>query len=85
MNPWWAFRKNENNGHSFLFAEAIKERSQDLDDLFCPTGSIWMAKTQAIIKSKSFYGPGQIFEEIDWIAAVDIDDYNDLNMAKSLS
>ena len=84
MNPWWAFRKNENNGHSFLFAEAIKERSQDLDDLFCPTGSIWMAKAQAIMKSKSFYGPGQIFEEIDWIAAVDIDDYNDLNMAKSL-
>ena len=44
-----------------------------------------MAKAQALIKSKSFYGPGQIFEEIDWIAALDIDDYNDFKMAKSLS
>lgn len=85
MNPWWAFRKNENNDYAFVFPEAIKDRSQDLDDLFCPTGSIWMAKAQALIKSKSFYGPGQIFEEIDWVAAVDIDDHNDLNMAKSLS
>ena len=85
MNPWWAFRKNENNDHSFLFPEAIKQRSQDMDDLFCPSGSIWMAKAKSLINSKTFYGPGQKFEEIDWIAAIDIDDYNDLNMAKALA
>jgi N-acylneuraminate cytidylyltransferase len=84
MNPWWAFKINENKSHSFIFDNAIKERSQDLEDLFCPTGSIWMAKVRALKKTRSFYNRNQQFFEIDWISAVDIDDENDLSFAKSL-
>mgnify|MGYP001308430546 CR=1 FL=1 len=84
MNPWWAFKINENKSHSFIFDNAIKQRSQDLEDLFCPTGSIWMAKVSALKKTHSFYNRNQQFFEIDWISAIDIDDENDLSFAKSL-
>ena len=53
MNPWWAFKSSTNNQHSFLFPDAIKKRSQDLEDLFCPTGSIWMANVDAFKESKT--------------------------------
>jgi CMP-N-acetylneuraminic acid synthetase len=86
MNPWWSFRfKNSNqNEHEYMFPNARLERSQDLDDLFCPTGSIWIAKSSQLKSSKSFYGDNYKFEEINWISAVDIDDYGDLSFAKAL-
>ena len=85
MNPWWAFKINQENKHSFVFDDALEMRSQDLEDLFCPTGSIWVAKARAFKESRNFYGHGQQFCEIDWISAVDIDDSNDLDFARSLA
>jgi len=85
MNPWWAFRMDKQNKHSFLFDDAIKRRSQDLDDLFCPTGSIWIAKAESLKKTRSFHINSQQFYEIDWVSAVDIDDENDLRFAISLA
>jgi N-acylneuraminate cytidylyltransferase len=85
MNPWWAFRLNDQKSHSFLFKDLTHQRSQDLDDLFCPTGSIWMAKAHALKSSNSFHGENQQFCEIDWIPSVDIDDEKDLQIAKSIA
>ena len=82
MNPWWAFIKKKNNKAVPLFPRQIKKRSQDLPNLYCPTGAIWIAKTNELIISKTFYGKGYCFEEIDWINAIDIDDYEDLKFAK---
>lgn len=84
MNPWWAFKLDSNGDHNFLFPDAIKKRSQDLDALFCPSGSIWIAKLSELEKERSFYGQGQIFSEIPWKSAVDIDDYKDLEFALGL-
>lgn len=84
MNPWWAFKFNESGGHESMFPDAQFQRSQDLDDLFCPTGSIWIANAKKLKDSKTFYGNNYKFEEINWISAVDIDDYDDLNFAKTL-
>jgi len=85
MNPWWAFKLDSLNDHSFLFADAMKQRSQDLDDLFCPTGSIWLGKADALKREGSFYGKNQKFSEIHWISAVDIDDETDMDFAKSIT
>ena len=86
INPWWAFKMDEKNNHSFIFEGAIKQRSQDLDDLFCPTGSIWMARAESLKVSRSFHViNSQQFCEIDWIAAVDIDDGDDLRFAATLA
>ena len=43
MNPWWSFKFKKDSGHEFMFPEGINKRSQDLEDLYCPTCSIWIA------------------------------------------
>ena len=82
MNPWWSFKLDNNKVGKPLFPKHVKKRSQDLTDLFCPTGAIWIAKVKELFKSKSFYGKKFYFEEINWINAIDIDDKDDFNFAK---
>lgn len=84
MNPWWAFKKSENGTGSWLLSEGVGKRSQDLDDLYCPSGVIWIATVEELKRANSFYGPGFCFQEIDWQHAVDIDTYDDLNFAKAV-
>ncbi len=81
MNPWWSFKKINKDRMKPLFPKQLKKRSQDLPDLFCPTGAIWIAKTKKLIKSKSFYGKKVSFEELNWINAIDIDDMEDFKFA----
>jgi N-acylneuraminate cytidylyltransferase len=84
MNPWWSVKISEGGKPVSIFPEALKKRSQDLPELYCPTGAIWIAKASELIKTNSFYGKDYEFCEIDWKSAVDIDDYADLDMAKAV-
>ena len=85
MNPWWAHRVDSNGFALPIFKENDRmKRSQDQPDLFCPTGAIWIAKTIHLVKVKSFYGPNYSFCPINWTNAIDIDDYDDLEMANML-
>lgn len=83
MNPWWAVTLNKKQEPSWIFKDTFK-RSQDLPDLYCPTGAIWIAKIEDLKKDKTFYGEGHIFWELDWKRAVDIDNYEDLQLAEML-
>ena len=85
MNPWWAARLAYDGKPEWLFPAAKKSRSQDLEKLFCPTGAIWVAEVGSLRSSQSFYGPDHIFYPIPWKAAVDIDDYEDLQFAEAIS
>lgn len=85
MNPWWAVKLDPEGHPERLFTETAGQRSQDLPELFCPTGAIWVAKADALLKSNTFYGPNHVFEPISWESAVDIDDYDDLRFAEALS
>ncbi|WP_199671144.1 acylneuraminate cytidylyltransferase family protein [Salinibius halmophilus] len=82
MNPWWAAKLDENQRPEKLFPEAVTKRSQDLPELFCPTGAIWIAKTKPLFSEQTFYGANHVFEPLSWEAAVDIDDYDDLFFAE---
>lgn len=84
MNPWWASKLNENSEPEQLFKNALNSRSQDLPDLYCPTGAVWMAKSDSLKSAGSFYGPAYRFGRISWEDAVDIDDYEDLVFAKAV-
>ena len=84
MNPWWAFKIKSEGKYEWMLQEGIGKRSQDLDDLFCPTGVIWIAEVEALKKANSFYGPDFHFCEINWKHAVDIDNFEDLEFAKAL-
>ncbi len=83
MNPWWAHRLDAQGHPQALFPEAVTRRSQDLDALYCPTGAVWIASTQTLKKSRSFYGKDCIFYPMPWSAAIDIDDAEDLLIAKA--
>jgi CMP-N-acetylneuraminic acid synthetase len=82
MNPWWAAKLDKNLSPEFIFPDALKKRSQDLPDLFCPTGAVWIARTRQLLKDETFYGKGHTFYPIDWKAAVDIDTFEDVEFAE---
>lgn len=84
INPWWAYRLDENSKPSPLFPDAFTRRSQDLEPLYCVTGAIWIATAEGLEKSGTFYGPGHILHEIDIAEATDIDDEADLRIARAL-
>ena len=82
MNPWWACKLKQNGQPEWLFPEERNKRSQDLPELFCPSGAIWIAKTKNLKEEKTFYTKDHIFYALNWITALDIDDNNDFEMAK---
>ena len=83
MNPWWAFKLNKDFSATKLIEQDINIRSQDLEDLYCPTGAMWIAKSEQLRKYKSFYTGNKKYFEIDWKSAVDIDNYEDVELAKA--
>ncbi|WP_057773312.1 acylneuraminate cytidylyltransferase family protein [Cytobacillus dafuensis] len=83
MNPWWAVKLDDNLMPERIFNEAYHKRSQDLSDLYCPTGAIWIAKCNELLKENTFYGKNHSFYPLSWISAVDIDDMKDFEMAKA--
>ena len=82
-NPWWAARLDDNGHPSPLFPDALKRPSQELEPLYCPSGAIWLAEVAALRQADTFYGPGHVYWPIHWQAAVDIDDEDDLAMARA--
>lgn len=83
MNPWWAVTLDSEGHPKWIFEEA-KKRSQDLPELFSPTGAIWIANVKSLYESNTFYGDKYIFWEMDWKRAIDIDNYEDLELARIL-
>ena len=83
MNPWWAMELDEESMRPKpLFPDALKKRSQDLGKLYCPTGAIWIADAEQLKIQKTFYGENYSICLMDWMHAVDIDDYEDFKMAQ---
>jgi N-acylneuraminate cytidylyltransferase len=84
-NPWWAFKVKKNDIAQMIFPNNWKKRSQDFKELYAPTGAIWIANVKNLLKEKTFYGKGFRVFKLDLKSAVDIDDINDLNLAKVIS
>lgn len=82
MNPWWAGELDEEGRLNFIFPEALGKRSQDFPSLYCPSGAIWIATSEVLKKEKTFYGPNNTFYPLSWVSAMDIDDIDDLQMAR---
>jgi N-acylneuraminate cytidylyltransferase len=84
QNPWWAMRKNEQQELEPLFKERMSARSQDLPDLFCPTGAIWWARAKTLLQTKTFHLEGRKGWEIPWQRGIDIDTLDDWKMGEVL-
>lgn len=84
INPWWACKLDAKNEPIPIFSDAIRNnRSQDLPEVYCPTGAIWIANTVDLITEGTFHSNEQKFFPISLKSAMDIDDYDDLEFAKS--
>ena len=83
INPWWSF-KIENHKVKRLFPKSYSERSQDLDKLYCPTGAIWISKSEELKKQNTFISKYLIAHELYWVNGIDIDTPEDLEIAKIL-
>lgn len=81
-NPWWSLEISADGKPKYNFPESRQQRSQDLPQLYCPTGAMWVAKRDYLLNEKTFYCAGHTVEAISWISALDIDDYNDLDIAR---
>lgn len=84
QNPWWAMRKNDNNELQPIFRDAMTQRSQELPELFCPTGAIWWARAETLRRTKTFHIDNRTGCEIPWQRGIDIDTPEDWAMAEVL-
>jgi N-acylneuraminate cytidylyltransferase len=84
QNPWWALRRTGSFELEPLFEASITSRSQDLPDLFCPTGAIWWAKPAVLHEHGTFHIAGRTGWEIAWQHGVDIDTEDDWAMAHAV-
>lgn len=85
QNPWWAMRRDPSSfALDPLFPREMSARSQDLPELFCPTGAIWWGKTAVIREQRTFHIPTRTGWEIDWRHGVDIDTPEDMAFAEAL-
>lgn len=83
MNPWWAACMQSDGKPDWLFPEARFARSQDLPALYCPSGALWIARSDAFLESGSFYLQGHTLHPMHWMSAIDIDDKDDFTMAEA--
>lgn len=84
MNPWWSVTLDAEGAPTHLFPDALTRPSQDLPKLYCPTGAVWIARTDALLAARTFYCPGHRFFPMHWQSAIDIDDEEDLAMAQAV-
>lgn len=82
LNPWWAMERNKEFVLQPLFTEQLKRRSQDLPELFCPTGAIWWAKAETLRQKQTFHIENRVGWEMPWQEAIDIDNEEEWQMAE---
>lgn len=83
-NPWISLKIDESGVPIPLFPDALKKRSQDLPELFCPSGAIWISNRDKFIVSKDFYMKGFRTYPLSWLSSIDIDNESDYILAKNL-
>ena len=82
-NSWWSFYFKNKKIIRF-FPTSLKKRSQDLPDVYTPSGSIWISDVNYLIDQKSFYNSKTKFYPINWYSGIDIDNIDDLKLVRNL-
>lgn len=85
QNPWWALRRDADFKLEPVFKDYIMMRSQDLPEIFCPTGAIWWAKTPVLRKEGTYHIPNRTgWAMSSWERALDIDTEEDWALVEAL-
>ena len=84
FNPWWAHQKKGDGRFQKVLTDIkTNTRSQDLPELICPSGATWISRYHELFDNGTFYSDDYGFHQLSWLEAVDIDDENDLDLAKA--
>lgn len=84
QSPWWALARDAAGRIEPLFADRLQQRSQDLPELFCPTGAIWWATAETLRTHRTYHVEGRTGWELPWSHAIDIDTEDDWRLAEGL-
>lgn len=84
QNPWWAMRRAADGSLEPVFEDQVVARSQDLPEVFCPTGAIWWAKAHVLRDTGTYHVPGRTGWELPWERGIDIDTEDDWRLAELL-
>jgi N-acylneuraminate cytidylyltransferase len=84
LNPWWAMTMDNRKRLNLLFEGKTSVRSQDLPEVYCPTGAIWWAKAAVLRREETFHIAERTGWEMPWQRAVDIDTGDDWRLAEIL-
>ena len=84
QNPWWAMRRNDEFVLDPVFKDYMTSRSQDLPELYCPTGAVWWAKAEVLRREETYHVSERTGWEIPWQQGLDIDTEDDWDMADVL-
>jgi N-acylneuraminate cytidylyltransferase len=84
QSPWWALARDAAGRIEPVFADRLQQRSQDLPDLFCPTGAIWWATAETLRTHRTYHVAGRTGWELPWDHAIDIDTEDDWRLAEGL-
>jgi CMP-N-acetylneuraminic acid synthetase len=85
FNPHWIFEENESGNLKISTGESeIISRRQALPAAYYRDGSIYITKTEVILKQKSFYGKSIAYIEADAKMHVNIDTMEDWEKAEKM-
>lgn len=80
QNPWWAMQRAENFELEPLHPDRLQQRSQDLPELFAPTGAVWWAKADVLRREGTFHVPHRTGWALAWERAIDVDTEEDFEL-----
>ena len=69
LHFFWVLEENRNGKKNFFFPKNFLIKKKN----FFPTGAVWIANIQRLLKNKSFYHNSTSFFELNWINSIDID------------
>lgn len=82
--PWWACTLGKDGAPKYLFPNALKQRSQDLEEALAPNGAIWVSTLPNLLSHGSFYSESHRMIELPWKSGLDIDTETDFQIAQAL-
>jgi N-acylneuraminate cytidylyltransferase len=80
--PDWALTTDKDFKGQWKFGEENLVRSQQLRPSVCPTGAVWMMRTQKFLEQNTFYGDPFHVAIINPNHGLDIDDRDDWELAE---
>lgn len=84
LYPFWALQEKDGYLEHFFGKEYVIDSKKLPKNIYCPVGAILWVKVDNILKDKVFFGKNQIKYVLPLERSVDIDNYEDLELAKKL-